>query len=191
MKGTYLQQDKQAMQLSRYNNQWYNPGPGWKRAVWYVANTIFFNNSFAVFNGLKCFLLRLFGAIVGERGTIKPSVNIKYPWLLKNGNDVWIGERVWIDNLGIVSIANDVCISQGTLLLTGNHNYKKRFFDLIIGKITIEDGVWIGANCTICPDVTCKTHSVLSVGSVATNDLEPYTVYQGVPAEKIRIRIIN
>jgi putative colanic acid biosynthesis acetyltransferase WcaF len=37
---------------------------------------------------------------------------------------------VWIDNLDDVSIADNVCISQGALLLSGNHNYKKQIFDL-------------------------------------------------------------
>ena len=76
---------------------------------------------------------------------IKPSVNIKYPWRLTIGSFVWIGEGVWIDNLENVVIGDNVCISQGAMLLCGNHNYKKTTFDLIVGSITLEDGVWVGA----------------------------------------------
>lgn len=191
MKGPTLQQNEQGILLARYDNSWYKPGPIWKTSLWLFTNAIFFNNGLAVFNGIKCSLLRLFGAKVGKRVIIKPSVNIKYPWFLDIGNDVWIGEKVWIDNLGMVTIGNDVCISQGALLLTGNHNYKKPFFDLMVSTIIIENGVWIGAKSTVCPGVTCKTHSVLTVSSVATTDLESFGIYQGTPARKIKMRIIN
>lgn len=177
--------------LLQYNNNWYQPGPGWKRAIWLVINAVFFNNGLAVFNTFKCWLLRRFGAQIGRRVTIKPSVNIKYPWFLKIGNDVWIGEKVWIDNLAKVTVGDNICISQGALLLTGNHNYKKIAFDLMLGTIVLEDGVWIGANATVCPGVVCKTHAVLTAGSVATKDLEPYTIYQGIPAERVKMRIID
>ena len=136
-------------------------------------------------------MLRLFGAKIGKGLVIKPKVNIKYPWFLEIGDHVWIGEEVWIDNLTLVKIESNVCISQGAMLLTGNHNYKKSSFDLITGQITLEDGVWIGAKSVVCPAVTCHSHSVLAVGSIATKDLEPYTIYQGNPAQPIRKRIIS
>lgn len=177
--------------LAKYNNTWYNPGPGWKRAVWLIVNALFFNNGLAVFYPVKCWLLRLFGARIGSRVVIKPSVNIKYPWFLVIGNDVWIGERVWIDNHAMISLSDNVCISQGALLLTGNHNYKKATFDLILSPVVVEDGVWIGANATVCPGVICKSHAVLTAGSVATKSLEAYGIYQGNPAEKIKNRIID
>ena len=107
------------------------------------------------------------------------------------GDNVWIGENVWIDNLEQVKIGDNCCLSQGAMLLTGNHNYKKSTFDLLTGTITLEDGAWVGAQSTVCPGVTCKSHCILSVGSIATFDLEPYTIYQGNPAKPVRDRIIN
>lgn len=140
---------------------------------------------------MKCWLLRCFGAKVGKGVNIKPSVNIKYPWRLTIGNYSWIGENVWIDNLDEVVIGDNCCISQGVLLLCGNHNYKKSSFDLITGKIVLEDGVWLGAKSIVCPGVTIKTHAVLVVGSVAIKDLKSYTIYQGNPAFPIRTRVIE
>lgn len=177
--------------LAQYNNIWYNPGPRWKRSVWFVVNILFFNNGLAVSNTVKCWLLRRFGAKIGRRVIIKPSVNIKYPWFLMMGDDVWIGENVWIDNLAMVTAGNNVCLSQGALLLTGNHNYKKVTFDLMLGSVVLEDGVWLGANTTVCPGITCRSHAVLTAGSVATKDLDSYSIYQGIPAEKIKERMID
>ena len=122
---------------------------------------------------------------------IKPSVNIKYPWNLTIGDDTWIGEGVWIDNLGKFSIGSNVCISQDSMLMCGNHNYKKSAFNLMVGEITIEDGVWVGAKCLVCPGVTLHSHAVLAVGSVASTDLETYSIYRGNPAVKIKDRIIE
>ena len=179
------------MDLSIYNNQWYKSGPALKRFLWYFMNELFFKTGILPVYGLKVFILRLFGAKIGKGVLIKPCVNIKYPWFLEIGNYTWIGEHVWIDNLEMVTIGSNVCISQGAFLLTGNHDYKKPAFDLIIKNITIEDGVWIGAQSIVCPGVICKTHAVLSVGSVLSNDMEPYGIYRGNPAVKVADRELS
>lgn len=178
--------------LSQYDNSWYNTGGSrLKRFVWYYCNIIFIKNGWNISSSLKIIILRIFGAKIGKGVVIKPCVNIKYPWNLEIGDYTWIGEDVWIDNLVKVKIGSNVCLSQGAMLFCGNHNYKLSTFDLIVGEITIEDGVWIGAKSIVCPNVTCKSHSVLSVQSVATNDMEAYSIYQGNPAIKVRDRIIN
>ncbi|MEO6404461.1 MAG: WcaF family extracellular polysaccharide biosynthesis acetyltransferase [Ferruginibacter sp.] len=174
--------------LSSYNNSWYKPGHPFKRGAWYLVNMVFFKSSFFPFYGFKRGLLRWFGATVGIGVLIKPGVNIKYPWKLVIGNHVWIGEAVWIDNLELVTIGNDVCISQGAFLLCGNHDYKSPAFDLIVKPITLEDEVWIGAKAIVAPGVTCRKAAVLAVGSVAGTDLEAGQVYQGNPAEKVKAR---
>lgn len=180
-----------ATDLSRFNNIDYHPGPSWKRLLWYFSNIVFLNNSFSVISSLKVIVLRIFGAKIGKGVVIKPCVNIKYPWLLVVGDYCWIGENVWIDNLASVTLGNHVCISQGSMLLTGNHNYKSPVFDLIVESIILEDGVWLGAKSVVCPGVIARSHAVLSVGSIASKELEAYSIYQGNPAEKVRKRIFT
>lgn len=178
--------------LSKYNNSGYHPGANKiKQILWYFINIIFLKNSYNPVNIIKVFLLRLFGAKIGKGVIIKPSVNIKYPWRLKIGNYVWIGENVWIDNLANIVIEDNVSISQGAMLLCGNHNYKKSTFDLITGEIKLEEGVWVGAFSIVVPGVICKSHSILAVNSVATRNLEAYTIYQGNPAIEVRKRDVN
>ena len=180
------------MDLSTFNNDWYNPGKNvLVRTLWYFTNLIFLLNPWCPGSRIKVFVLKTFGAKIGKGVVIKPSVNIKYPWRLKIGNYVWIGEKVWIDNLANVSIGNNVSISQGAMLLCGNHDYKKKSFDLIIGDISIEDGVWIGAKSTVTAGVTCKSHAILSVNSVASKDLNAYTIYRGNPAVETGKRTIE
>jgi putative colanic acid biosynthesis acetyltransferase WcaF len=176
--------------LDQFGNADYRPGSALKRGVWFIVEWLFFKSIFPV-SSIKCALLRAFGARIGKGVVIKPHVRIKYPWFLEVGAHSWIGEDVWIDNLGFVRIGAHCCLSQGSMLLCGNHNYKLSTFDLIVGPITLEDGVWIGAKAIVCPGVLCGSHAVLSVGSVAQKDLQPYTIYSGIPATPIRSRTIS
>lgn len=177
--------------LGEYDNSWYKPGPRVKRWLWYVFNILFFKTSLFPLYRFKIFLLRLFGAKIGYNVLIKPLVNIKYPWFLEIGNNVWIGEQVWIDNLVKVSIGNNVCLSQACLLLTGNHDYTKTSFDLMVQSIVLEDGVWIGAKAVVCGGTICRSHAVVTAGSVATGELQAMGIYRGNPAVKIKERIIK
>ena len=177
--------------LSKYSNDWYKPGGSLKRFIWYFFNVIFFKSSIFPFYGLKVSLLRLFGARIGKGVLIKPNVNIKYPWFLTIGDHVWIGEQVWIDNLGAVNIGNNVCISQGALLLCGNHDYAAAHFDLIVKPIILEEGVWIGANAIVAGGAVCRSHSVLTAGSVCSGETEAYGIYRGNPAQSAKERVIS
>lgn len=177
--------------LSIYDNSWYHPGPLWKRVLWLFTGYLILHSKLPFPSSLKSAILRLFGAKVGKNVVIKPSVNIKYPWFLEIGDHCWIGEEVWIDNLTTIIIGNHCCLSQGAYLLTGNHNFTKKSFDLIAKSITLEDGVWIGAKATVGPGVTCRSHAILTVNSFTSKDLEPYGVYQGTPAIKVKTRKID
>jgi putative colanic acid biosynthesis acetyltransferase WcaF len=182
----------QKTNLSTYNNSPFHPGGNLiKRGLWYYLNALFLKTSLVPSNGFKVFLLRLFGAKIGKKVTVKPGVNVKYPWHLTIGDHTWIGENVWIDSLVPVIIGNNVCISQGAVLLTGNHNYKKTSFNLMVQSVVLEDGVWIGAGAMVNPGVIAASHAVLTSGSIATKNLDAYTVYQGNPAVKTRLRIIE
>ncbi len=182
---------KNTVDLSKFNNSWYKPGCFLWRFLWFIKGRILVNTYLPWPMWVKRFTLRFFGAKLGRGVVIKPKVNIKYPWFLEVGDHVWIGEGVWIDNLGKVTIGSHVALSQGAMLLCGNHDYKKESFDLIVGPITIEEGAWIGAKAVVCPGVRVGSHAILTVGSVATKDLEPYGIYQGNPAVKVRERVIS
>jgi len=176
--------------LSKYDNAWYNPGAGIiKRSLWFATNIIFFKTGWAWPSAVKRGLLRLYGAKIGKQVVIKPSVNIKYAWNLDVGDHAWIGEQTWIDNLGSVSIGAHACISQGALLLCGNHDYTIETFDLIVKDITLEEGVWIGAKAVIVPGTRARSHAVVAAGSVAGGELKAYSIYRGNPAVEVKGRV--
>lgn len=175
--------------LSRFNNADFPKGAGTvKMTLWYFTNALFFINPLFPFRGPKPVLLRLFGAKVGRGVVIHPGVNIKYPWKLTIGDHCWIGQRAWLDNIDQLTLGNHVVISQGAMIIQGSHNYKKVDYPTMSGPVTLENGSWVGAGALVMLGVTMKSHSVLAAGSVATKDLEPYTIHQGNPAQPLRER---
>jgi putative colanic acid biosynthesis acetyltransferase WcaF len=152
---------------------------------------VFFETSIPYPYVFKNQMLRIFGARVGNGVVLKPGVKIKHPWCLEIEDDCWLGEGVWIDNLVLVKLASNVCLSQGAYLLTGSHNYKMASFDLITDEIHLAEGTWIGAKSIVGPGVNCFSHSVLTAGSCAFNDLEEFCIYQGNPAKFKRRREVN
>lgn len=180
------------MNLAQYDNRHYHPGGGVvKRTLWYVVNAIFFHSWLWPESRMKRAILRAFGARVGRGVVIKPRVNIKYPWHLELGDNVWLGEGVWIDSLARVRIASNVCVSQEAYLLTGNHNYRDPAFKLVVAGIDVEEGVWIGARAMVCPGVRVRRNTVLTVGSVLQRDSEENGIYRGNPAQWVRARHVQ
>jgi putative colanic acid biosynthesis acetyltransferase WcaF len=177
--------------LSTFENKDFDSGSAFKRIIWYYVNILIFKSSLVPLYGLKRSLLKMFGAKIGANVVIKPSVNIKYPWKLTIGANSWIGENVWIDNLELVTIGENCCISQGALLLCGNHNFSTSTFDLIAKPIVLENGVWIGAKSIVSGGVTCFSHSILSIQSATSKDLKSFYTYRGNPAVEIKERKIQ
>lgn len=178
--------------LANFRVSSYSPGAGLvRRALWYVVNVLVFANPLLPVYGPKRMLLRLFGARIGAGVVIKPRVSIKHPWRLTVGDHSWIGEGAWIDNLVEINIGSNVCISQDAYLLTGNHDYKDPYFGLIVREIVIEDGAWIGARAIVCPGVRIGRGAVITVGSVMQCHAEPFVIYRGNPAVRVRDRILR
>lgn len=125
--------------------------------------------------------LRLFGAKIGKDCVFKPGVRIKFPWRLRCGNYSWIGECCWIDNLAQVNIGNNVCISQGVYICTGNHDWGRKSFDLRLGSVTLEDGSWIGAMSRLAPGVTVGRDAVVALGSVITESVGEANIVAPAP----------
>lgn len=180
------------VRLNTFSTGNFDKGAGFiKQMLWYFVNALIVRASWNPCMGIKIALLKAFGAKIGKGLVIKNNVCIKFPWKLTIGDYVWLGENCWIDNLDKVTIGNQVCISQGALLLTGNHDYTLTSFDYRNAPIVIEDGAWIGAKAVVCPGVIVHSHAILTVGSIATKEMEDYGIYQGNPAKLIRLRLIK
>ena len=179
------------MRLADFNNDAFDRGrSALVEACWRIVEGIFFN-SWLPGSSWRVWLLRRFGASVGQGVVIKPHVRVKFPWKLRIGDHSWIGESVWIDNLAEVSIGNNCCISQGAYLCTGSHRWDKQTFDLETKPIVIEDQCWVGAMARVAPGVTMGEGAVLAMGSLAVSKLDEWQIFSGSPATGSKKREIR
>ena len=124
------------MYLDNYTTDNYYPGAStFKQILWFFIGDFLVQTSLIPLASFKVFILRLFGAQIGQGVNIKPQVKIKFPWRLIIKDYVWLGEKCWIDNLAPVTIESHVCLSQGVYLCTGNHDWSDRNFKLITKEI--------------------------------------------------------
>jgi len=178
--------------LSAYDNARYQPGRGsFVRALWFFGGCPLVRCRVNPFSNLKAAILRLFGAHIGRHVVLKPGLHVKYPWRLRVGDNCWIGDDAWLDNLGQITLADDVCISQGAYLCTGNHSWTDPTFRLIVKDIRLLQGSWVGARSVICPGVTLGEGAIAAVGSVVTRDIPDFQVHAGNPASFSHRRVVE
>jgi putative colanic acid biosynthesis acetyltransferase WcaF len=137
------------------------------RVIWFLISIVLFQSRIPLLqSGWKAFVLRSFGAKVGNGLIIKPNVQIKYPWFLQLGDHVWLGERVWIDNPALVQIGSGTCVSQGAYIVTGNHDYHDHAFRYFGSPIFIGERVWVCAGAIVTPGSNVPPGSIVPIGSV-------------------------
>ncbi len=104
------------------------------------------------------------------------------PWLQKKrgvnvGNNVWIGQFVYIDQLypDAVTIGENVTIGLRSTIFTHLHwgSRSKNEF----GKVVIEKDVYIGPHCVILPNVTIGEGAVIRGGTVVSRNVPPHTFW--------------
>src|SRR5882757_4970091 len=115
---------------------------------------------------------------------------------INNGvGDVFIGNNtgVGLSNviIGPVKLGNYVMLAQNIVISGLNHGYEDvtmppRMQKVVTKQITIEDDVWIGANCVITAGVTIGKHAIIGAGSVVTKDIPQFSVAVGNPARVIK-----
>ena len=157
--------------------------------LWWLVQSIFFRTSPQFLYGWRNFLLRLFGAKIGKKVIIRPSVKITYPWKLSIGDYSWIGDDVDLYTLGEIDIGNHVVISQRSYLCTGSHDYLKTDFPIYQKPIKICDQVWIATGVFIAPGTTIGEGSVIGSRSSVYKDIPSNKICIGTPAKIIRDRI--
>lgn len=154
-----------------------------KEVSWYLVKVIFFLSALPYPSSVKVWLLSVFGAKIGQRVVVKPRVNIHLPWKLEIGDDVWIGEEVFILNFEKVRIGSNVSISQRAFLCCGNHDFRSPSMPYRNAPIALEDGCWVGAACFVGPGVTVGLDTVVAAGSIVTASLPANGIYSGNPLQ--------
>jgi putative colanic acid biosynthesis acetyltransferase WcaF len=157
--------------------------------LWWLVQSLFFKNSPQFLYGFRRFLLRLFGAKIGKKVIIRPTVRITYPWKVVIGDLSWIGDDVVLYSLGEIEIGENVVISQKSYLCAASHDYLKQDFPIFKKKISIEDQCWLATDVFIAPGITIGKGTVVGSRSSVYKDLPANKVCIGNPAKNIRERL--
>jgi putative colanic acid biosynthesis acetyltransferase WcaF len=162
--------------LSRFEASGYDRERGrvWQ-ALWHAVSFLFFQ-PFWIPTSLRPEILRLFGAQVGRGVFIRHDVRIMWPWKFSISDHSWLGEGVRIINLEEIEIGAHVCVSQGVMLCSGSHDYRKVAFPYRNRPIRIRDASWIAARAAVLPGVTIGVGAVIAAGEVVRRDVSDYTL---------------
>lgn len=161
-----------------------------QRVLWATV-TPFFRFSPRIFFGWRRFLLRMFGARIGNHVNIYNSARIYFPWNLEVGDLSAIGENAYIYNLGRIKIGSQVTISQRAHLCAGTHDYTDPSMPLLKPPITIEDQVWVCADAFVGPGVTVGEGALVGARAVVTQNVEAWQIVAGNPAKVIKRRVFK
>lgn len=126
----------------------------------------------------------LFGTMEGPVG-IMPNFQCDYGFNIHFHGFAFLNYNCVILDTAPVHIGNAVFIAPGTIISCAGHamdaEQRGKGAVGVNAPITIEDDVWIGANCTICPGVTIGKGSVIGAGSTVVRDIPPGVVAIGTP----------
>ncbi len=155
---------------------------------------------------------------VGEDVFVSANVEIRRPHLITIGNHVAIDTGAYITTAaeigdyvhigpyttfiggerGFFKIGNFSGIAAGCRIICASDDYlgsgmigptiPKKYQVIIAEPVILEDFVTLGVNVIVMPGVKLGEGSVVAAGSIVTKDTEPWYVYAGSPARRIKER---
>jgi len=159
--------------------------------TWWMVQWFLFRPSPQALYGFRHALLRLFGAKIGRKVLIRPTVWITYPWKITIGDYSWIGDEVVLYSLGEINIGSHTAISQRSYLCAAAHDYTQPAFDIYAQPVTIGNQVWVATDVFIAPGITIGDGTVVGARSAVFSDLPAGMICYGNPARPVRPRPRN
>ena len=157
----------------------------------------------------------------GSNVIIGKTVRIRYPELVEIGDNVIIDDFCYISsslrissNVHIsagckiiggknsyVEFGKFSTLSPNVVIAAGSDDYvsgiatpmvpKKFKGNADFGKVIINNHCIVGSNSTLLPNITLNIGSSVGANSLVNSDLDEWTLYGGVPANKIKSRDKN
>lgn len=159
-----------------------------RRQSWNICWALLYRTSPRPLHSWRSFLLRRFGAALGPNCHFYPRSRVWAPWNLICADQVTAGDGTEIYNPAPVTLGSHAILSQDAYLCGATHDYDDPAFPLIAYAMNIGAYAWVCARASVGPGVNLGEGAVLGLGSVATRNLDDWTVYAGVPAIKVKER---
>jgi putative colanic acid biosynthesis acetyltransferase WcaF len=187
--GSDLGADRPWVRLDTYDQSWYSPGRS-KGIIllWWLLQAVIFPLTPHAFHAPRRWLLRRFGATIGQGVVIRPTARFTYPWNVTIGDHSWIGDDVVFYSLAAIYLGQHCVVSQKSYLCTGSHNLQDPHFGLEVAPVVIGNGAWVATDCFIAPGVTVGANSVVGARSSVFKSLPPGQVCYGNPCRAVAPR---
>lgn len=159
------------------------------RALWGLCHTLLYRPSPRPLHAWRALLLRTFGAKMGSACHFYPKSKVWAPWNLICEDRVSVADDAEIYNPSPIHFGSHAIVSQGAYICGATHLYNEPEFRLVSFPMRLGAYSWICARAAVNPGVNVGEGAILALGSVATKDLEPFGIYAGVPARKVKERL--
>jgi putative colanic acid biosynthesis acetyltransferase WcaF len=167
----------------------FSSGDRARRLLWNICHTLLYRTSPRPMHAWRALLLRSFGATMGPGCHFYPASRIWAPWNLTCADQVTAADGAEIYNPAPIHLGSHAILSQDAFLCGATHDYDDPRFPLLAYTTHIGAYAWVCARASVAPGVNLGDGAVLGLASVATRDLDPWTVYAGVPAVKVKDRM--
>lgn len=156
--------------------------------LWWIVQATAFRWSPQIAYGFRRWLLRCFGAKVGTKVLLRPSVTVTYPWMVSIGDYAWVGDDVVIYSLAPITIEAHAVVSQRSYLCAGDHDCERLDFPIRTQPIVIQTGAWVATDVFVAPGVTIGSNAVIGARSSVFKDMPSGMVCHGTPCRPMRAR---
>ena len=166
--------------LARSHANW-TRGELMRRALWACMKPAFALSPRLAW-GWRAWLLRRFGAEIGQGVHIWPSVRIAIPWTMHIEDGVAVGDRAQLYSLGRITIGAGATVSQGAHLCAGTHDTSDPARRLLRPPIEIGAGAWVAVDVFIGPGVSIGSNAIVGARAVVVRDVPSDVTVAGNPA---------
>jgi putative colanic acid biosynthesis acetyltransferase WcaF len=158
------------------------------RVLWSICYVLLYRTSPRPFHAWRAMLLRAFGAKIGPACHFYPKGKIWSPWNLTCEDRVTLADDAELYNPAPLFLGSHAIVSQGAYICGATHLYNEASFRLVSFPMRLGAHSWICARAAVNPGVNVGEGAILALGSIATKDLDPFGIYAGVPARKVKER---
>ena len=159
-----------------------------RRLIWNIVHLLLYRPSPRPLHAWRAALLRLFGAKMGPNCHFYPGSRIWAPWNLICADQVTAADGAEIYNPAPMTFGSHFILSQDAFLCGATHDYDDPAFPLLAYAMNFGPYAWVCARASVAPGVSVGEGAVLGLASVATRNLDPWTVYAGAPALRVKER---
>ncbi len=159
------------------------------RQLWAIVYVLLYRPSPRPMHAWRAMLLRLFGATLGAQCHFYAKGKVWAPWNLICEDRVSLADDAEIYNPSPIFFGSHAIVSQGAYICGASHTYNDPKFPLVSYPMRFEAYSWICARAIVAPGINAGEGAILGLGSIATRHMEPYGIYAGSPARKVKERL--